>query len=158
MSHIKHGSTRLYTIVLSETEENIKYCQEIFKLYDYYIEKKGSHPNMNVYYEKTSQIIPFVIKKFKSKQNFSHFICDTDKLIPSFSITGPYGLGLGLSAELTGHHYIFAAGTGILPFCDFLFFLLRFMTYNEIINHIGIEGKNSDIINKNEQIAIHILV
>ena len=116
---------------------------------------------MNIYYEKTSRKIPFIIRKFESKQTFSHFIFDTEKWIPGFSITGPYGLGLRLSSELKGHHYIFAAGTGILPFCDFLFFLLRFMTYHEVKNHIENQEKNMSIIKKHEVIGEgleHVLI
>lgn len=41
-----------------------------------------------------------------------------------YNIKGPYGVGMDLNEETSGTIYLFAGGTGILPFMDFLFYML----------------------------------
>ena len=40
-------------------------------------------------------------------------------------IKGPMGRGLGVDPYKPGHHVLIAGGTGVLPFLDFFYFVLK---------------------------------
>lgn len=76
--------------------------------------------------EPYSHTLTFVIKKYHNPtapalSTFMHTDLDGSKAL---LINGPVGTGLELSNSSTGTHYIFAIGTGVLPFMDLLNFVL----------------------------------
>jgi hypothetical protein len=40
-------------------------------------------------------------------------------------LKGPSGYGLAINPDMKGHYVIIACGTGVLPFLDFFYFLLK---------------------------------
>lgn len=71
-------------------------------------------------FNEPQQDLSLFIKRYPFPTGLSKIIHDCD-LGQNFIIEGPYGRGLELALEPKGCHYLFAAGTGILPFVDFLF-------------------------------------
>ena len=57
-------------------------------------------------------------------------------------IRGPYGLGLGIDPKSKGHFVIIGGGTGILPFLDLFFMLLKKITYSYF------EAQNKEVARK----------
>ncbi len=45
------------------------------------------------------------------------------------NIQGPFNLGFNIPIDEKGNYVIIAGGTGILPFLDFFFWLLKKVTY-----------------------------
>ena len=44
-------------------------------------------------------------------------------------LKGPTGYGLAINPDMKGHYVIIACGTGVLPFLDFFYFLLKKVTF-----------------------------
>jgi len=119
ISHSSHPKTRLYTLVFSQTEQRAERRALLKKL-------TGDTPS-NLPANKThGTTLPLIIKHYPGcKDAFSSFIHTSSVDTNGFLIEGPFGPGFGLTTETTGLHYIFAAGTGVLPFVDLFDYLLE---------------------------------
>ena len=73
------------------------------------------------------------IKIYPSAKGFSKALYNLEhKESHFFSIQGPFGRGLEIKEETQGTIYILCAGTGLLPFVDFLNYLLYKTLYDEM--------------------------
>lgn len=70
-----------------------------------------------------SEELTLVIKNYNHPKAFSTFIHNNTEI--QYFIRGNFGNGLELSKYSSGSYYIFAGGTGILPFMDLLEYLLK---------------------------------
>jgi hypothetical protein len=130
IEHPNHVSTRLYTLIVSQLEQNIKYRQELFQFVENIINNQP--PSAIQPTKRYVNTLPLVIKNYNLDTAFSTFLYKSDIGTDKFRISGPFGLGLGLSAESQGIHHVFAAGTGIIPYLDFFDGILRKMIYDEL--------------------------
>ena len=73
----------------------------------------------------------------------------------AYEITGPYGFGLQINNKSAGCYYIFANGTGILPFLDLFDFLLRKTMWISLKKKFGVNV--AKIINAYEEDFDNIL-
>jgi len=120
ISHGSHSKTRLYTLVFSQTEERVERRAALKGL-------TSETPTSKLPANKThGNSLPLVIKQYPGLPDaFSTFVHNSSVDTNGFLIEGPFGPGFGLTTETTGLHYIFAAGTGMLPFLDLFDFLLE---------------------------------
>ena len=68
--------------------------------------------------------LPTVIKRYESTDGISKTVHDMETG-DTIKVEGPFGRGFILDEDLEGDVIIVAGGTGILPFVDFLNFLLK---------------------------------
>jgi len=79
------------------------------------------------------------IKKYNKRNSFTKLVHELDLAKNDrrkFAIEGPMGRGLELTEASKGTHFIFAAGTGILPFLDLFNFMLM-KTMRELLKKHG---------------------
>jgi ferredoxin-NADP reductase len=89
-------------------------------------------------------------KHYPTKEALSHHLNTlTERSESDLIIKGPLGLGLNLSI-LEGTYVIFAAGTGIIPFLDYISFTLRYMVYQ--VNKIRNPNNNNLLFPEEEDI------
>jgi len=121
IKHVSHSKTRLYTLVLSQTELRTKRRNLLWSKDPKDAKLAADLLNTN------SKTLPLILKKYESPKadTFSSFLHSCLPSTGNFSIEGPFGTGLDLTPRSTGLHYIFAAGTGILPFLDLFDYLLE---------------------------------
>lgn len=133
--------TRLYTTVLCYTPSNVSFRNKLIDLYE---GKKNTNTEIeyNSSENKESELsindqglekfcenaqitetLPLIIKNYKTKNGFSNYIHNNFK--ENYIIQGPFGFGLEINKFSNGIHYIFAAGTGILPFLDLFDLILK---------------------------------
>ena len=74
----------------------------------------------------TSENITFVVKRYHNPNSpaLSEFMHTKMNGLKSVLIRGPVGTGLELHSHSRGVHYVFAVGTGMLPFMDLFNFIL----------------------------------
>lgn len=142
------GKTRLYTTCLSLCEN----LREFRKgLVQNLLEGHGKIPEFVM----NSDILPLFIKKYDFPDmpvGFSrdiHNVDVNDDRRTLFAIEGPMGRGLELG-DLNGNIVFICAGTGILPFLDFLNFLLMRSIYQVF------KAKGSPLASKIEEIGLDL--
>ena len=121
----ENTKTRLYTTVLSFTEENIIFRNSIIDFFDAKVNNLDE-PRILVP-QQFCIAIPFVIKKYDGDNTLSSFIFNSKN--QNFNIIGPFGTGLEIKESSNGTFVIFAGGTGILPFVDLFDYLLKKSIY-----------------------------
>jgi len=124
VSHRNNKKTRFYTIVQSQTEENVRFRKEVLDYYNKIVVQKVKTTD-KITHNSRSETLPLLIKKYDENGRFSKFMHEIVCEDSGFSVTGPYGVGFELRKESQGKHCIFAAGTGIFPFLDLLDYMLR---------------------------------
>jgi ferredoxin-NADP reductase len=131
VSHFSLPKTRLYTLVLSQTDFRSKRRDLLWKRY---VKKNSSLVDFSSM--SRSETLPLIIKNydFPGAKTFSSLVHQSPLGSEGFNIEGPFGHGFGLTAETTGVHTIYAAGTGILPFLDLFDYLLESVL--EESNHV----------------------
>lgn len=121
--------TRLYTTVLSFTEENINFRNSIIDFFDAKVNNLDE-PRIFVP-QQFSNVVPFIIKKYDGDNTLSSFIFKSKD--QNFNIVGPFGTGLEIKESSNGTFVIFAGGTGILPFVDLFDYLLKKSIYAVLV-------------------------
>jgi len=149
--HKEHSSVRLYTVILALQQENIEFRNYLYKVFED-VHNLNVDLQMPSPYSLYSDVLPLVIKTYTVSTAFSFFLSNKETPYAGFSISGPYGLGLGLSHLSEGDHYIFAAGTGILPFLDLFDNLLRKAMYDIVKEKHGVKIAN-DLNIMDEELA-----
>ncbi|KAL4484235.1 hypothetical protein ABPG72_003519 [Tetrahymena utriculariae] len=129
------SKSRLYTQLNCMTDENVNLRQYIVNFVKNKLEKQNTG-NIDVKtFNKYSQTLPFIIKKYNFSGALSKLIHEQNSQI-SYQIYGPLGNGLGFS-QLTKNKKIciMSAGTGILPFLDLFDFLLKKQVQQTVPDH-----------------------
>ncbi|CAD8167508.1 unnamed protein product [Paramecium pentaurelia] len=138
---------RPYSIVMSYTQSAILKRQQILDFFKSQVIEQDYQPYSPQQQAILSDEINFVIKRCDFSNNMSRFLhCTGHK---PYEITGPYGFGLELDALSDGIHYAFVQGTGILPFLDFIDYLLKKAIYT--ILHDQRSKEIADCINDNNE-------
>jgi NAD(P)H-flavin reductase len=121
---------RQYTTVLSLTPNAISYRSQLLQLVEYKGESTPGQLAMTSQSEQP-QLSLFIKHYPQFPDGFSNFIHNAlDQNSRGFTIEGPIGEGLGLRrVNNEGDHYLFCAGTGILPCLDFLNYYLEYIVY-----------------------------
>jgi len=135
---------RLYTTALALSEAHIYLRQNIYNYFDDVMAgNEAQHfkynPDFSSYHPES---LPLFIKNYKNlKKGLSRKIHKIDILHQKndFRIEGPYGTGLEFTPSTTGSVCIICAGTGLLPFVDFLALFLWKNMYDLLKEKVGIE-------------------
>jgi len=119
------GPVRPYTTCLSLGDAWINFRKKTVEYFDAKMSDKEEVVPIEPL-QPLSDTITFVIKQYHNPKalalsKFMHTDLDESK---SILMNGPVGTGLELSTDSKGIHYIFAMGTGVLPFIDLLNFIL----------------------------------
>jgi NAD(P)H-flavin reductase len=125
INHPNHPTTRLYTVIISQDERNCKFRESLYETFESLLNTPLEAAVLESEFKHQTHTLPLVIKNYRTNSAFSSYIYNAEVGKDEFNISGPHGLGLGLSHDSEGEHYIFAAGTGILPFLDLFDCLLR---------------------------------
>ncbi len=136
----KGSRARQYTTALALTETNTELRQDIYNYFKSLMDKSDdSFFENNVSYEDFTDNLSLFIKNYPFPKALSRDLhsIDLDGQGNDLVIEGPIGRGLELSANSTGTHTIICAGTGILPFIDFLNVFLFKTMYQLIKEKIG---------------------
>jgi len=138
----KNAIARQYTTALALTEMNTQFRQDAFE----YFTRIMSGQSESSLSDKSSvqtvtDSLPLFIKKYPFQKAFSKAIHEIDITGSQneLRVEGPIGRGLNLTASSTGTHTIICAGTGVLPFVDFLNFFLFKTMYQMIKDKAGTE-------------------
>ena len=128
----KQVPARPFTTCLALTEENLKLRKCAVQLLE-----TGKWDMDTMEYAQPRETMPFIIKRYPAPKGFSQAI---HKVQPSdsdfmFRLDGPMSRGLELGKE-DGTIAIFGAGTGMLPFLDFIQLLLL-KTIHQILKDDG---------------------
>ncbi|KAL4484234.1 hypothetical protein ABPG72_003518 [Tetrahymena utriculariae] len=129
------SKSRLYTQLNCMTEENINFRQQLINYAQSYIEKKNAGKIEIKNFNKYSNTLPFIIKKYNFSGALSKKLHEQNTQI-DYQIYGPLGNGLGFSEYTKNQEIcILCAGTGILPFLDLFDFLLKKQIQQSIPDH-----------------------
>lgn len=135
----KKNSMRIYTTVLCFTKFNTDFRNHLINYYKSLTDNKPFQTELLTIDEKFSNTLPFIVKKYSHSSNsFSSLLHDSTDQI--FDLKGPFGLGLEINEKTTGNIVIICCGTGILPFVDFLDYLLKKSIYNILNKLFGKEA------------------
>lgn len=121
VTRMSNPKTRLYTTILSFTDENVTFRNSIIEYFEAKV-NKIEEPEIYVPNNYTNSL-PLTIKKYEGHDSMSSFIFNTEN--ENFKIAGPFGTGLELNENSNGLFVIFAGGTGIFPFVDLLDYMLK---------------------------------
>jgi NAD(P)H-flavin reductase len=151
LAHGDHRKVRLYTIVMSQTEQNIKLRNELVQFFDNTTTKRQKE-TFKYRQSNMETILPLIIKKYKNRKDntFTEYLHNLPLNTPNFHLSRPYGRGLELSEHSKGTHVIFAAGTGILTFLDLFDYLLRKVIYQVLLEKHGKEIADSTNLWQNQ--------
>ncbi|CAD8204518.1 unnamed protein product [Paramecium pentaurelia] len=119
---------RQYTMVLSMTNQRVKYRKDILELYKKIINLQPIHKDIPKL-EEFEDELPLIIKKYETKNGFSNYIHE-DNRQGQYIIEGPFGNSIQI--ENNSHLIFIAGGTGLFPFLDILDYQLR-VSYNHIV-------------------------
>lgn len=93
------------------------------------------------------------IKKYNFKKGLSGLIHSIpEKTENDLIITGPIGLGLGITGKLKGSHVVIAGGTGVFPFLDLVSLTLRYAAFKINKNLTIYPEENFDYITDDYQL------
>ncbi|CAD8208926.1 unnamed protein product [Paramecium octaurelia] len=149
-------SSRQYTMVLSMTQQRIKYRKDISELFKKILSLQTIQKEVPKEEEYLSEL-PLIIKKYQSKNGFSSFIHD-DNRNGQYLIQGPYGNNFTIE---NGNHLVFiAGGTGLFPFLDILEYQLKMTYHNILYKQFGqdaVQFMNPGVI-KNFKITLFLAV
>ena len=120
------GKSRTYTTCLSVTRAAQDYKQSLLEAFNDLIEN-GSTTALT-FLPQYAHSLPFVVKDYKTPDALSSKL-HSSYLEHNYYLEGPFGRGFNIPKDLSGKVAILSAGTGILPFVDFLFFLLKKSIY-----------------------------
>lgn len=131
------GKMRLYTTVLSYTQNNITFRDNIINYYNAQMQGNIGAQNLSIDFpESSSNLLPLIIKRYGFPHAFSAALHDSNQ--EKYDLQGPMGMGLELTGLSNGTHVIFCGGTGILPFVDLLDYLLKKCIYHVLLNKFGV--------------------
>ena len=136
----KGSRARQYTTALALTEANTELRQDIYNYFKSSIDKNDdSFFDNNVSYEDLTDNLSLFIKNYPFPKALSRDLhdIDIDGQGNDLIIEGPIGRGLELTQNSTGTHTIICAGTGILPFIDFLNVFLFKTMYRVLKEKVG---------------------
>ncbi|CAD8194973.1 unnamed protein product [Paramecium pentaurelia] len=126
-------STRQYTMVLSMTQQRIKYRKDLSEIFKKILSLQTLQKEIPKEEEYLFEL-PLIIKRYQSKNGFSSFI-HNDNRNGSYSIEGPYGNNIFIE---NGNHIVcIAGGTGLFPFLDILEYQLKLTYHNILIKQFG---------------------
>jgi len=138
----ENAIARQYTTALSLAEMNTQFRQDAYEYFTKIMagQNEASFSNKSSFQTVTDSL-PLFIKKYPFQKAFSKAIHEVDITGSQneLRIEGPIGRGLDLTAGSTGTHTIICAGTGVLPFIDFLNFFLFKTMYQTIKDKAGVE-------------------
>ena len=145
------SSARLYTTALALTDANTMLRENAYKYFteimEGNLEAEFSTDNT---FQTAVDYLPLFMKKYPFKRAFSKAVHDVDisGKENNFRVEGPIGRGLEITPKTYGTHTIICAGTGILPFVDFLNMFLWKTMYQNIRIKAGIEqAKKMNVMN-----------
>ncbi|KAL4435822.1 hypothetical protein ABPG74_015790 [Tetrahymena malaccensis] len=119
------SKSRLYTQLNCMTDENVSFRQQLVNFVKNKLEMKNTDKIDVKTFNKYSQTLPFIIKKYNFSGALSKLIHEQNSQI-NYQIYGPLGNGLGFTEQTKNQKIcIMSAGTGILPFLDLFDFLLK---------------------------------
>ena len=136
----KGSVARQYTTALALTEANTRLRQDAYNYFKSIMDG-NANSNFNSKFQSLTDSLPLFIKSYPYPKALSKALYDVsiDGSENNFIVEGPIGRGLELTESSTGTHAIICAGTGILPFVDFLNIFLFKVMYQAIKEKAGVE-------------------
>ncbi|CAK92366.1 unnamed protein product (macronuclear) [Paramecium tetraurelia] len=129
---------RQYTMVLSMTNQRVKYRKDILELYKRILNLQPIQKEIPKLEEIEDQL-PLIIKKYEAKNGFSNFLHE-DNRQGQYIIEGPFGNSIQL--ENNTNLIFIAGGTGLFPFLDILDYQLRVSYIHILKMKLGQEAAN----------------
>lgn len=128
------GKTRYYTHCASICDEHKTYIDKLFdrvkKSYQLTLSEEESEKISSDIIDCPTHIdyLPLIIKKYPGKQGLANFIHRMDAE-EEVEIEGPMGYGFKIEKNRVGKVLIVAGGTGILPFIDLFYIIVKKLLY-----------------------------
>ena len=146
------SSARLYTTALALTDANTMLRENAYKYFTEIMDGNldAEFPTDTNTFQTAVDYLPLFMKKYPFKKAFSKAVHEVDISgnENNFRVEGPIGRGLEITPKTYGTHTIICAGTGILPFVDFLNLFLWKTMYQNIRIKAGIEqAKKMNVMN-----------
>jgi NAD(P)H-flavin reductase len=144
---------KLYTFVLCLSDYNQIITWELLRYFESIME--GDPAQLFCFPPASLMIpngcIPLIIKKYANPRGLADRLFDLPIEQPSIVLEGPIGTGLELGDFVKGTHVLLAAGTGLLPFLDWIHYLLLASMYfamrtinNDYTNYLDIFHEDYD--------------
>lgn len=140
--------SRPYTNCTSLAMESSIYRKSMMEYFQV-LETKGK-PTTTPTLPEFIDYLPICVKEYQGKRPLSKKLVSGDQNL-EYRIDGPIGRGIEIPNDFSGHVLLIAGGTGILPFLDFLEFLLKKSIY-EVCKR---DGLNSSFILPQQDYSVY---